>query len=223
MSHNSIKVGARTPDSAGELSITLSDLSDVNITNIGAGEVLKYDQASAEWINATAPAGQPSYIWLGGNYSNDYTNSQAGSTGSITVGDKLYIYHNNEPVNTISGASITASGNWVESVTLPAGQYVVRAQTMVSFSSSGYLAYRVEDSSGNRITSDGVVGDSRGTTYGPSNSTAIGYVDLSQQATISLVVKAVSGAAGHAQQGTTPSEYGFMYIEALSSVIIRSV
>jgi len=56
MSHNSIKVGAQTPDSAGALSIDPSDLSDVNLTNLAADEVLKYDQASAEWINATAPA-----------------------------------------------------------------------------------------------------------------------------------------------------------------------
>lgn len=214
MSHNVNKVNSQSPNRQGAITQSVNDLSDVNLSALSPNEVLKYDSGAAEWVNAPAPAGQPSYIWIGGEYANAYSNSPAGAT--ISTGDTLYIYHNGSPVNTIAGATITATNNWVESITLPAGEYIIRGQTMVVFSASGYLAYRFEDASNARLSQYGVVGTSRGVTYGPSNSCAEGYVNLSSQTTIKLVVKALSGADTAANQGNTPSQYGFISIEALS-------
>ena len=216
MSHNNYKIGTAKQTITGAMDVNLNDLNDVNITSVSADQVLQYDSTSGEWKNETAPAsGSISYIWIGGAYSDNYQNSPAG-TGAISNGDTLYVFSNNEEVNTISGAAITKSSNWVQSFTLPAGKYFLQAQTMLEFSASGYAAYRLEDASGNRMTSYGVVGESRGTTYGPSNSLSVGYVDLSASATIDLVLKASSNVDTGQNQSTTPSAYGLIYVEKLS-------
>lgn len=216
MSHHNYKIGTAEQSITGNMPVDLSDLNDVNITSLSADQVLQYDSSANQWKNETASAsGSISYIWIGGGYSDDYDNSPAG-TAAISAGDTLYIYSNNAEVNTISSATITKSSNWVESITLPAGKYFLQAQTMLEFSASGYAVYRLQDASGNRIASYGVVGESRGVTYGPSNSLSVGYVDLSASTTIKLVSIANSNVETGQNQGTTPSAYGLIYIEKLS-------
>lgn len=214
MSHNKISVGSATPDASGNITIALGDLSDINLSNIAENEVLKYD--GANWINSTPPAGTASYIWVGGNYSEHYGNSPLGYNVEIPTGGPLYFYTNNEAVNTISGSSLTITNGWLESITLPPGNYLLQAQTMLRFQSSGYMSYCFQDSAGNRISQYGVVGDSRGLTYGPSNSNAMGYVTFTEETTIEVVLVAQSGLYQYTtSHGNLASEFGLIYIEAL--------
>jgi hypothetical protein len=215
MSHNTASVNSKTPDITGEISCDLGDLADVTLTSVGPSQVLQYNSTSSDWENATLSGGAAQYIWIGGDYSVDYDLSPHG-TGAFSNGDTLYIYNNNATVNSISGSSVTSTSNWTESITLPAGDYFIQGQTMFVFSSSGYAAYRWETSAAARVTQYGVVGEARGTSYGPSNSNAAGYISFTSSTTIKLVLKASSGLGAGSAQTTTPSQYGFIYIEKLS-------
>jgi hypothetical protein len=215
MSHNKTKVSGQAPNSSSEINLSLEHLDDVQITSLSGDQILKYNGTSTKWENQPLSGGSASYIWVGGDYSNNYSNSPAGS-GAISNGDTLYIYTNNEAVNEISGATITASNNWVQTIELPSGEYFLQGQTMFAFSASGLAAYRWETSTGTRLSQYGVVGESRGSTYGPSNSLAVGYINLAAATVIKLVLKASSNVDSGANQGTTPSQYGFIYIEKLS-------
>lgn len=215
MSHNTTSVNNKTPNTAGEISSDLGDLTDVNLTSVSSNQVLQYNSTSTDWENAALSGGAASYIWIGGDYSVDYDLSPHG-TGAFSNGDTLYVYNNNAIVNSISGSSVTSSSNWTESITLPAGNYFIQGQTMLVFTSSGYAAYRWETSASGRVSQYGVVGEARGINYGPGNSNAVGYISFSSSTTIKLVLKASSGLGTGSGQTTTPSQYGFIYIEKLS-------
>ena len=140
MSHNKIKIGSATPNATGEISVDLGDLADVSVSNLSASQTLTYNGTA--WENTNNPTATASYIWIGGDYSEPYSNSPESSSNLST--SSYHVYSNNTIINTISGATVTTSNNWVQSITLPAGNYIVKAQFMVEFSSSGYLAYRIE-------------------------------------------------------------------------------
>ena len=71
-------------------------------------------------------------IRIGGDaLSDNYANSPATAINNST----LY-YYDTSPVNTIDGATITSSNNWVSSITLPIGTYLLEAAFSVVFSSS---------------------------------------------------------------------------------------
>ena len=214
MSHNKISVGSATPDANGNITVGLGDLSDINLSNIAENEVLKYN--GTNWINSTAPAGTASYIWVGGSYAKHYGTTPLGYNVEVPTGGPLYFYTNNEAINTISGSSLTITDGWLESITLPAGSYLLQAQTMMRFQSSGYMAYCFETTAGTRVSQFGVVGDSRGVTYGPSNSSAIGHVTLTEETTLEVILKAQSGLYQYTTyHGNYAAEFGLIYIEAL--------
>lgn len=219
MSHNDSKVGSAKPNIQGDITLDLNDLNDVSASSPTDGQLIKYVSASSSWEAANAPSAVSlGYIWLGGK-TNDYSNSPA---ASLLNGQTIYIW-DDSPINTITGATISVTSgntnanenNWVQSITLPSGKYVFRAQTMFEFSASGYAVYQIFTGS-TAITNYGVVGESRGSNYGPSNSTTSGYYEITANTTFNLEMKAQSNIDSIANQGDTISEFGLIYIEKLS-------
>lgn len=220
MSHNKIKIGNSAPNRESEVSVGFNDLSDVSASSPADGQVMKYVSSSSSWEAVSAPSADIQYIWAGGK-AKSYSNSPA---SSIASGQIIYIW-DDAPVNTISGATLdvtSGSGNsdennWITDINLPAGKYVFRVQSMFEFSASGYAVYCMRlYSGGTLITNYGVVGENRGTNYGPSNSTSVGYYEFTSTTRIQLKLIAVSNVDSIANQGNTPSEFGLIYIEKLS-------
>jgi hypothetical protein len=212
MSHNKFKVGSATPNANGEITLNLTNLSDVSGTP-SSDHYLKYDGSG--WITASASAGSEiEYIFIGRGESNAYSNSPHG-TGAFTASSDLYVY-DSSPTNNITGATITSSSGWISSITLPTGNYLVSGQTLLEFSSSGYGAYAFHDSSNNVLSQVGVVGTSRGD-YGGAGDLAYSVIELTSQTTIKLRLLAVGGTIDNGtNQGNTPSEHGLIVIEKLA-------
>lgn len=212
LSHNTIKVGNKKPDVNGDITLELTDISDISGT-ASTDQFLKYD--GTNWTPASASsASSVEFIFIGHGESNVYSNSPHG-TGAFTNASDLYVY-DTSPTNTITGATITSSSNWVSSITLPAGNYIVSGQTLLEFSSSGYAAYAFHDSSNNVLTQVGVIGTSRGGDYGGAGDLAYSIIELSSQTTIKLRLRGQSGLDTGTNQGNTPSEHGIIIIEKLS-------
>ena len=215
MSHNKLKIGTAVPNANGELTVGLNDLSDVSAASPATDDLLQYNSSTGEWSNAIVAGASAGYIWIGGK-ANDYSNSPA---SSLAQNQTIYIW-DDAPINTISGASISVTSgsgtalenDWVQTITLPAGKYVIRAQTSFEFSASGYAVYQIFAGS-TAVSGYGVVGTNRGTTYGPSNSTAIAFVDISTNTTYNLEMT-VNGSNIDtvANQGNTPAEFGQLTI-----------
>ena len=211
MSHNNTKVNSQSPDVNGNITIGLEDISNVSGTP-SENQYLKYN--GTNWVPVTSTAASAvEYMFIGRGESSAYTNSPNG-TNTITNTSDLYVY-DTSPTNTITGATISSTNDWVSSITLPAGNYVVSGQTLFEFSSSGYAAYAFHDSSNNVLTQSGVVGTSR-STYGGAGDLAYSIIQLTSQTTIKLRMRAQSGLDTATAQGNTPSEHGIIIIERLS-------
>jgi hypothetical protein len=141
MSHNEQKIGSAKPGIDGSITHNLNDVADVNITSVSDGQVLAYDSSSSKWVNSPGVTATAQYIWIGQGESNDYANT--GNSGTISNGDAWYVY-DSSPINTITGASITkvSSTDWVDYITLPAGQYVIDSQFFAEWTASGYIESR---------------------------------------------------------------------------------
>lgn len=220
MSHNKTKVGSSAPNRESEVTVNFGDLSDVTASSPADGQVMQYVSASSSWEAVNAPSAELQYIWAGGK-AKAYSDSPATSTAA---GQIIYIW-DDAPINTIAGATLDQTSgnanadenNWITDINLPAGKYVFRVQTMFEFSASGYAVYGIRLYSGNTlITNYGVVGESRTSSYGPSNSTSTGYYEFSSTTRMQFKLLAVSNVDSVANQGNTPSEYGLIYIEKLS-------
>ena len=211
MSHNTTNVGTKKPDASGNITVELTDLSNVSGT-ASTNQFLKYD--GTNWAPADASsASAVEFIFIGHGESNAYSNSPHGS-GNITASSDLYIY-DTSPTNTITGATITSTNNWVSSITLPAGNYIASGQTRLEFSATGYAGYAFYDSSNNVLSQMGVIGTNR-STYGGAGDLAYSIIELSSQTTVKLRIQAMSGLDTGANQGNTPSEHGIIVIEKLS-------
>jgi hypothetical protein len=219
MSHNDSKVGDAKPNIQGDITLDLNDLSDVSASSPTEGQLIKYVSASSSWEASNAPSAVSlGYIWLGGK-TNAYSNSPA---TSLSNGQTVYIW-DDSPINTIGGSTINVTSgnananenNWVQSIELPSGKYVFRAQSMFEFSASGYAVYQIFTGA-TAITNYGVVGETRGVNYGPSNSTTSGYYEITANTTFNLEMTASSNLDSIANQGDTVSEFGLIYIEKLS-------
>lgn len=194
MSHNKITVANQNPDSAGNISVDITNLSDVNVSSPSSNQVIKYD--GSEWINSAAPAGTGEYIQIGRGetYSSNYPFLVPGTANRV-----IYIYDTN-PVNTISGATLNQSSttNWYTSVTLPAGKYMFISQTNVNFSSSGYLVYQLKNNSNASRSPAAKIGDNASGYAGGVVSTINSFLNLTSSETISIKVFAASGVSGTA-------------------------
>ena len=213
MSHNTVNISNKKPDVNGNITVELSDLSNVSGT-ASTNQFLKYD--GTNWAPADASsASSVEFIFIGHGESNAYSNSPHGS-GNFTTSSDLYVY-DTSPTNTITGATITSTNNWVSSITLPAGNYIVSGQTLLSFSSSGNVAYGFFNSSNNnRLSQLGIIGTNRAS-YSGAGDLAYSIIELTSQTTIKLKIDSISGTVDSGlNQGNIPSEYGLIVIEKLS-------
>lgn len=142
--------------------------------------------------------------------SDNYSNSPATSLTNST----LYFY-DSSPINEISGASITSSSNWVSSITLPPGRYLLQAGYNVVFSSSGQFAFQWHDGS-SFVGTRAQIG---ATVQFPTES-AMGLTMLlvTLDSDTTYEVKSPTGNTNVdtvANQTTTPSTFGFIRIEQL--------
>ena len=139
--------------------------------------------------------------------SDNYSNS-----GATTLTNTDLYFYDASPVNTITGASITSSSNWVSSFTLPAGRYLINVAFNVVFSSSGQFAYQLHDGSsliGNRAQ----IGATVQFATESAMSLASAMVFLSSSTT--FTVKSPTGNTNIdtiANQGTTPSTFSFIRV-----------
>ena len=214
MSHNKLTVGSQSPNSSGNISIGMNNLSDVTISSPSNDQVIKYNGSA--FVNSAAPSTTTtaSYILAGQGETNAYSNSGASSIGA---GDTIRIY-DTSPLNTISGASFTkySSTDWIEYITLPAGNYQVISQFNVSFSASGYASVNLEDGSNNNFTYQAVIGDNASSYQSGAATSIVGYFELSSSTNIYLELKAVSNLNTVANQGNTISEQTFVLFIKLS-------
>ena len=201
MSHNKIKVGTAEPDVNGDIALSVNDI--VSGTP-NAGVTIQYNGSA--WETKTLAPGA-NYLYISTSTANAYSNSPATSTSS---GD-WYFYGDNI-INNI-GATITkhSSTDWITSITLPAGDYILRSATFAEFSASGYLRLKWVDSSSNVKSNISMIGDDF-TTYGGSSSTCIGYLNATSSVIINCEIVNSSNVDTVANQGNTPSEYNYILI-----------
>tara|TARA_Y100000592_G_scaffold38382_2_gene60768 strand:- start:31609 stop:32292 length:684 start_codon:yes stop_codon:yes gene_type:complete len=227
MSHSKIKVGGQSPNTSGEISVTLNNLSNVSAGSPSNDEVLKY--SSGSWINSTISSSSATvqFLYIGEGASNNYFNS-----GLTTIGanDELRLY-DSSPTNTITGATITKEGStdWIKFVTLPAGEYLIIAQVRVNFIGSGYFAYQVvSDPTGSftNLTPYAVIGENADSHAQGVSQTLQGHIELTSSTEIGFNIVAVQNVEpvvfedeqGNVTypQGDIISEFSYMFIEKLS-------
>jgi|11BtaG_2_1085332.scaffolds.fasta_scaffold20331_3 hypothetical protein len=209
MSHNKITVANQPPDSNGNISIDISNLSGVNISSPSDDQVLQYNSSSSEWQNQTLSLGSGLLI-LGQGDSNAYSNS-----GASSMSGAVYLYAPNSSIVNTLGATINkySSTDWVTSITLPAGNYQAIITYRVEFSASGYFNFGLVNNSSNstKYTNIAYIGENR-TTIDNAPSTAIGYFELSGSTTVIIYNNSSSGVDSIANQGNTPSEFSTLMI-----------
>lgn len=202
MSHNKITVANQQPDSSGNVSIAMNDLSDVSGTP-AAGTYLLYDGSGYDTVSTASVSVQ--CIFLGEGASSNYPRT-------LTANDEVCFYDSN-PYNSIASATLNVlSGqtDWYESITLPAGTYYLRGTCIGDFTSSASpnMTYRFHNGTG-LTGATGASYDSvaSGGNY-PYESTAI--FTLSSSATIYLNIVSVSNA--NSTTTDNQSKYGHLYI-----------
>ena len=199
MSHNKIKIGTATADRSGSVDIAVSDLSDVTITSPANNQMLQYNGSA--WVNTAAPSGGGDLIVFGQGETSAYSNSPA---ASMNAGQTLYAY-DTSPINTISGAAINTTNDWLDTITLPAGRnFLLCAIVAVEFSASGYIGFGYY-SGANLASHIGYVGDSV-ISYDGAAGFIQSYLSTSTSLTLNLEIVAQSNVDSIANQGNTISE-----------------
>ena len=226
MSFNNVKVNSLSSGNA-DVALSINDLGNVSISSATNGQFLKYN--GTNWVNYTSSATKE-YMYLGEGASQPYSNSGHTSIGSTNHIIRIY---DSNPVNTISGASLTykdnnSSTNWIIKLSIPSGKYNVIAQTNFEFSATGYLVYNLCSSADGSLTPKAVVGKDNSSSSGHegSPSTVTGYFELSSTTEVFLKIHNGSNIDSVAYQGTSdsgdsttphvfPSEHTFLYIEKI--------
>lgn len=211
MSHNKITVANQNPDSAGNVSIDISNMSDVNISTPADSQVLQYSTSASEWQNQTLALGSGLLV-LGQGDSDAYSNS-----GASSMSGDVYLYAPSASIVNTLGATITKylATDWVTSITLPAGSYFAQLTYRVEFSSSGYFNFGLTDTTGTtEYTTKAYIGEDR-TTIDNAASTAIGYFELASSTTIVIYNNNSSGVNTVAAQGNTPAEFSTLLIRGV--------
>ena len=130
MSHNKIKIAGQNPDSSGNVSIAINNLSDVSTSGVSDGDMLGYNGASfvptgstETGINLQAGIFQKSGGYGAGGYYfavNDYS--------IIRKSNSVLMYSatgNTNVFNSASSNSPVSTSAWTESVDIPnAGTYL---------------------------------------------------------------------------------------------------
>lgn len=205
MSHNKIKVAGQSPNQAGEITVNVGDLNDVTITSAGAGQYLQYDGAT--WENVTPSTGTGEFILFGQGETNNYSNSGA---SNLNAGQTLRLY-DTSPINSISGATLNTTSDWLTSIDLPAGEYLLTAGVQVEFSATGYFGFKFDDGAIN-VSHIAYIGDTGTVAIDGPSSFIQSYLNLSASANLTLQIHAVSNVDTIANQGATISESGQIMI-----------
>lgn len=189
MSHNKIKVGGQSPNTSGEISVAINNLSDVNITSVANNDFLKYNSTSGDWENnATASSSSVSIVFLGEGADQTYPET-------LASGSDVYFYAAS-PINTI-GATLGSSdsySNWYDQFTLPAGDYILQASLHGDYTgATGEAKYQFREGSNNRGAS-GVNLDPSNTTGTEYPGEAVSYVTLTSSTTITVRLTSVTAA-----------------------------
>lgn len=189
MSHNKIKVGGQSPNTSGEISVAINNLSDVNITSVANNDFLKYNSTSGDWENnATASSSSVSIVFLGEGADQTYPET-------LASGSDVYFYAAS-PINTI-GATLGSSdsySNWYDQFTLPAGDYILQASLHGDYTgATGQAKYQFREGSNNRGAS-GVNLDPSNTTGTEYPGEAVSYVTLTSSTTITVRLTSVTAA-----------------------------
>jgi len=196
MSHSKIKVAGKSPNQAGEILVGIGDLNDVTITSASNNQFLQYNGSS--WINVSPSLGAGDFILFGQGESSNYSNSPA---SNFSVGSTIYAY-DTSPVNNISSATLSTTNNWLNSVTLPSGNYLLTASVGVEFSASGYLAFMFHDGT-NHASHVAAIGEA---SYDGASGFIQSFLELSSSTTLNLEIDATSNVDSIANQGTKVSE-----------------
>ena len=213
MSHNKIKVANQAPDGSGNISLsslTIDDLSNVTITTPSVDQVIKYD--GSNYVNASAPAAAMEYILVGQGESQAYSTSPA---SSMANGQTIYVY-DTSPINTITGATLSSTNDWYETITLPTGKYHVLIQTRVGFSASGYLVAGMMYSSYER-SSQLVIGDNSSSYAAGVSTTINSYLEATSGQAMNFEIIASSNIDSVANQANIISEFTSILIVKLST------
>lgn len=189
MSHNKIKVGGQSPNTDGDISVAINNLSDVTITSVQNGDFLKYNSTSGDWENnATASSSSVSILFLGEGATQTYPET-------LASGSDVYFYAAT-PINTI-GATLASSDSysgWYDQFTLPAGDYILQASLHGDYTgATGEAKYQFREGSNNRGAS-GVNLDPSNTTGTEYPGEAVSYMTLNASTTISVRLTSVTAA-----------------------------
>ena len=218
MSYNNIKVNSISNNNAN-VTINLENLSNTSFSSLANDHILKYD--GTNWINSALSSSAKEYIFIGEGASQPYSDS--GHT-SIAASNHVISVYDSSPINTISNASFSykdsdSSTNWIISITLPAGKYNVIAQTKFEFDNeNGLVAYNIttsDTSTSGWLTAIAVTGH-KPNLYEGSASTLQSCFELSSATTVYFRMDDYDGVETVANQGNTPSENTYVYIEKLA-------
>lgn len=203
MSHNNLKIGSALPDASSSIAVNVEDLNDVSVTSPSENQVLRY--LNGTWSNTNLPFES---IFIGEGASQDYSTSSASSTSSGAVVE----FYDSSLINTITDASVSQTSDWVQSITLGVGEYVVSAVIGLTFSSSsGQALFRIyQDASA--VGSQGIVGyDSQDV-----GSRAEARISItSGTATISVMLTSSTSANSVVSQGNRHAERSFLEVRRI--------
>jgi hypothetical protein len=172
---------------------------------------------NAQVINGVEPDALSQYagvigrplILIGRGLADAYANSGASSIGT---GANARFY-DTAPINGITDATLNGSGDWYESITLPAGTYFIRAYFSVLFSATGLMTIGLHNGS-SYIGSQASIGGNVTSNYdgGGFASTSI---TLASSTTITLRIVSATNVSTIASQGNTPSQESWFVVERL--------
>lgn len=204
MSHLTNKVFNESPNVSGEFpSKNIQDIAGYP-TSITDGQTIVYNGTTGVWEGGELLVGEAYPLASFGSIESvDYTNC-----GIAIATNNTFCLYDTDPVNNMPDDltfNYIVGTSWLESITLQHGKYEIWTVIGCRFTSTGYLKYCWRNSAGERVSSEGMVGE----LYGKSNY-ALGFLDISAQETIYLKI---TGAANiSSSQGGFPSTRSFLSI-----------
>ena len=148
------------------------------------------------------------YMVFGRGESVNYSESPA--TG-VSSSDRFYFY-DSTPVNNITGASFnTANGNFLVSVELPEGEYIMQWSFHLESTSSSWLSYLDVYDNTPALKGRCIIGSLSNAQQ--SNGWGMAYLNVpSSGAIYKFYLNGPTNIDTIANQGATPSEYSAIYI-----------
>jgi len=202
MSHNKIKIGTATQDSAGALSVSLNDLSNVDVSGVSDGSALRY--VDAEWTHAP----NVSAVYETAGYAAGWSTYTSGGGNSYTATGNLNSYRTFDSTNwedTSESVQITFGGldldRGTEGGTIPSatrfsrvildeGKYLLIATTYArSSNSANWVEWQWRD-----LNTNAVLGP-RWRQYGTAQKNiaqGFGYVEVSAGTTRTCDIRCVA-------------------------------